>query len=1192
MFTEIFRFELRYQLRQPLFWIAAFFFFLLSFLAVTTDAVVIGGSVGRVNRNAPFVIMQLLLVMSVIGTFVTTAFVAGTVLRDFDFRTQELFFTSPTKKRDYLFGRFFGALAASVGIYLFVVLAIMFGSVMPWLEPERVGAFSLAPYLFAMVVLVLPNVLFTACLFFSLATVTRSLMWTYAGLVAVFFGYLLAGNLLSDMENEPLAAVLDPFGAAALGIATKYWTVAERNTQVLSLDGPLVMNRLLWSGVALVVLAITYVRFSFTYIESRKARKRRLQLEHVTEDDTMPVSDVEAVPRFTLGTALSQLVHRTRMEIRGIMRSAAFPVLLAFGIINMIGNSSVIDQLFGTPVYPVTHLMILILQSSSLFLMIILVVYSGEVVWRERSLGVSEVEDALPVPNWVFWGSKLSALLFVLGALLLTGTLTGIGIQAYRGYTNFELDLYFQGMFVRLGIQLALVAVLGIFLQVVSYNKYLGFLLMILFFISGPALSALDFNHNLYQYAGVPGAPYSDMNGHGHFVRPLFFFNLYWTFFAVFLLAVVHLLWPRGSESGVGARIRIARSRMTGGVKTVMALALSAFAVTGGFIFYNTNILNEYVPGDVQEARAASFEKKYKQYEDALQPRITDVYTEVDIYPDERAVDIRGTYTLQNKTAQPIDTLHVALSTAVDIRELVIPGATPSMEDEELGFRTYELSTPLEPGDDLEMQFDLSVTNEGFVNHGSSTAVVHNGTFFNSSQYYPHLGYTRAFELQDPNDRRKHGLPPVQRMPDIDDENARHDNYISRESDWMDFEAIVSTNPDQIAMAPGYLQREWEEDGRRYFHYKMDAPILGFFAFLSADWGVKRDTWEGVSIEVYYHPDHPYNVDRMIDATKKSLDYFTREFGPYQHRQVRILEFPRYARFAQSFPNTIPFSESIGFIARLDEEDDEAIDYVFYVTAHEVAHQWWAHQVIGGNVQGATVMSETMSQYSALMVMEKEYGPDKMRRFLKYELDSYLRGRGGELIEELPLLFVENQPYIHYRKGSLIMYALRDYIGEEALNDAMKRYVEAVKFQEPPYTYSREFLAYVKEATPEDQHAMLEDFFENITLFDNRATEASYVKRADGKYTVRLNVEARKLHADGGGGENEVALADYVDIGVFGADDKVLFLEKRRLDAPSKLVDTLEVVVDEEPHEAGIDPFNKLIDRNPEDNRTSVTASD
>src|SRR5204862_2016083 len=144
---------------------------------------------------------------------------------------------------------------------------------------------------------------------------------------------------------------------------------------------------------------------------------------------------------------------------------------------------------------------------------------------------------------------------------------------------------------------------------------------------------------------------------------------------------------------------------------------------------------------------------------------------------------------------------------------------------------------------------------------------------------------------------------------------------------------------------------------------------------------------------------------RMIDAVKKSLEYYSANFGPYQYHQLRIVEFPRYAAFAQSLPNTIPFSESIGFIARVEGPDD--VDYPFYVTAHEVAHQWWAHQLIGANVQGSTLLSESLAQYSALMVQEKEYGRDKMRRFLKYGLDRYLGDRGGERGQETPLVRAE-----------------------------------------------------------------------------------------------------------------------------------------------------------------------------------------
>jgi aminopeptidase N len=294
---------------------------------------------------------------------------------------------------------------------------------------------------------------------------------------------------------------------------------------------------------------------------------------------------------------------------------------------------------------------------------------------------------------------------------------------------------------------------------------------------------------------------------------------------------------------------------------------------------------------------------------------------------------------------------------------------------------------------------------------------------------------------------------------------------------------------------------------------------------------------------------------------------------------VRILEFPRYASFAQSFPNTIPYSESIGFIANLKDEKD--IDYVFYITAHEVAHQWWAHQVIGGDVQGATVMSETMSQYSALMVMEKEYGRDKMNKFLKYELDRYLRSRGSELLKEQPLILNENQPYIHYNKGSVVMYALRDYIGEEALNAALAKYIKAVAYQEPPYTTSLEFLSYIREATPDSLQYILTDMFETITLYENKAEKASFTQTPDGKYKGALTVKAKKLRADTLGVETEILINDWIDVGVLGKDEKELYLKKYKINQPEM---AFEIVVDEEPVEAGIDPYVKLVDRNPDDN--------
>jgi ABC-2 type transport system permease protein len=628
--------------------------------------------------------------------------------------------------------------------------------------------------------------------------------------------------------------------------------------------------------------------------------------------------------------------------------------------------------------------------------------------------------------------------------------------------------------------------------------------------------------------------------------------------------------------------------RFTKPVFAALAVSLLAFVSTGCYVYYNTNVLNTYRTTKQGEQRQAEAEKQYKKYETLLQPKITAVQANVDIVPELRKVSIQGTYTMRNKGTQPIPEIHVNFNPeALTQFEVELPDAKLRTNDREHGYLIYTLAQPLQPGQEIKMRYRTGFAAQGFVNGASNTQVVENGTFFNSSAYFPGLGYNSAIELQDRNKRRKYGLKPIERMKKPDDMQARMDNGLG-DSDWLSLDTTVSTAPDQIAIAPGYLQREWTQNGRRYFHYKTTSPILGFWSYLSARYTVKRGEWKDangnvIPIEIYYDAKHGYNVDRMIYAVQKSLDYFTKNFSPYQHKQVRILEFPRYASFAQSFPNTIPFSESIGFVA--DLRDKESIDYVFYVTAHEIAHQWWAHQVIGGDVQGSTMIVETMAQYSALMVMEKEYGRNKMQKFLRYELDRYLRGRGGELVAEMPLMLVENQQYIHYRKGSLVMYALRDYIGEENVNRALAKFVRDKAFAEPPYTTATELVKYFRAEAPPQYQDTITDLFERIVLYDLQAREVKSTRRADGKYVVTMTVASTKLRADDKGEEKPVAINDLIDIGVLGEKDKVLHVEKRRITKP---VETFEMVVSEKPVKAGIDPMNKLIDRNPKDNTKSL----
>jgi ABC-2 type transport system permease protein len=1181
MTWEIFKFELRYHLKQPLFYILFTVFFFLSFAAISSDSVQIGGAIGNVHRNAPLVIMQFLLVFTFFGVLTATAYAASSVHRDFELGTDSLFFSSPIRKVQYLAGRFFGSFTIGALVFVGVASAIAIGSKMPWIDKETVGPFLLKPYLFSFFVLVLPNLFLVAAIFFAVAILTRSLMATYASAIGFYVAYGVASSFLQNVENERLASIFDPFGFAVFDIATRFWTVFEKNNDVLPIEGIFLWNRLLWIALGAIVLAFAFWRFEMT--TGKRAAKKKKRKAEIAEPVPAGATLVPTVTQ-TFGGAASwrQYLHSSRVELVTILKSIPFIVILVLAVLNVVASAVNRDSLFGTPVYPVTLLMIDTIRGAMIIFAVVLAAFfAGDIVWRERSVKLNEVHDAMPQPTWTIWASKLTALLVLLAITIAIGCVTTMGVQTYKQYFNYEVGLYLRGALLVTGVGVLLIAILSFFAQAISGNKFVGFALVLLYFISLSALPALHYEHYLYRLFNRPNAQYSDMNGYGHFVKAHVWYDVYWLLFAGILLLVAHLFWTRGTETRFSQRVKIAKARFGRPAAAVLVVLGAAFISTGCYIFYNTNVLNHYEASDVRERRTADYEKKYKKYQRIPQPRITAVQANVDIHPERRAVDIHGIYTLVNKTAKPISDLHVVINPDVKQWKIAVPGAKATMDDPASGYAIYRLTPPLAPGASIPMTFDVNIGFHGFVNDPNFNEVAANGTFINNLATFPHLGYSSANELQDRGKRKKYGLAPIIRAAKRTDMAARMDNGLANDSDWID----------QIALAPGYLQREWTSGGRRYFRYKTTSPILGFWAYLSARYQVKRDAWKDVPIEIYYDAKHPYNVDRMIYAVKKSLDYYTANFGPYQHKQVRILEFPRYARFAQSFPNTIPFSESIGFIADLRDKDE--IDYVFYVTAHEVAHQWWGHQVSGGDVQGETMIVESMAQYSALMVMEKEYGKDQMRRFLKYELNRYLRGRGGELVAEMPLELVENQTYIHYGKGSLAMYALRDAIGEDRVNAALRAFLDVHKFENPPYTTTADLVAEFKKVAPPDKQQIIRDLFETITLWDDKTTSAEYTKLPNGKYQVTLTVETKKLRDDGTGETKEVPLDEWIDVGVLGDSgksklhDKVLVMEKRHITTPKS---TFTFVVNEKPAKAGIDPLNKLIDRNPDDNTKSVSA--
>jgi aminopeptidase N len=249
---------------------------------------------------------------------------------------------------------------------------------------------------------------------------------------------------------------------------------------------------------------------------------------------------------------------------------------------------------------------------------------------------------------------------------------------------------------------------------------------------------------------------------------------------------------------------------------------------------------------------------------------------------------------------------------------------------------------------------------------------------------------------------------------------------------------------------------------------------------------------------------------------------------------------------------------------------------------------WWGQQVAGADVQGVRWINEGLANYSAMGVMEEALGRAALRRFLAWELDRYLYGRSQETGREHPLVTVENQPYVQYNKGSLALHALREAIGADAMDGALRRFVAERGNRGPPFPTSRDLLGYLAAATPDSLRGLLTDLFETVTLWDLRTASAVATRQADGRYAVRIEVAARKARLDSLGTERDVPMDDVVDIGVFTGTPEALGkpLLRRRMRLRGDTAFT--VVVDAPPGAAGIDPDLVLIDRQRGDNVVAV----
>jgi hypothetical protein len=1091
MWYNIFKFEIQYRIKRPDTYI--FFLFLFLFSIVGVDFIFQGADFGTMKKNSPIVIAKTMGAITGIFMILASMIMGVSVLRDFEYEIESLIFSTPIKKKDYLLGRFLGSFTVLLFVFTGVLFGMMLGEFMPWYSPNDLLEFNVIRYLELFFIITLPSLFFGASLFFVTGALSRKLVVVYTQGIVLFVVFMLTKSI----TNEFWQAILDPFSLTTTTFVTKSWSVLEKSTQSIPFVGALVFNKMFWSVLGVLALFYGYKKFNFNVIKNKRSKRKQVQnLDIKTAYDNSSIVIPEAKKQYGLLSKWTQLKQFSWFYFLSICKQPSFWAIVICGMIIILVNSVSLGTVYGVDSYPATYFIVEELQEMSLyFFIIILVFYSGELVWKERGAKLNLIYDATPMSSFINLAGKYIGLNLIYIVIMITLISSGIIFQTISGYYNYELTVYFSGFFIEILPFLALFTLVSFFIQALVNHKFVGIMVVVILFIATITLGVFGFDHDLYFFGGSSLGTYSDMNGYGHYLKPYVLIKSYWLFFGMLLLIIGSLFIVRGAETNFVKRLKAAKYRISKPLFVFGSSITGLFIILGSFIFYNTNVLNTYWTNSDAVAFRVSYEKTLKQFEYIPQPKIVDVNLKVELYPSSRNYTAEGYYILKNTNKQPINEIHIQklIENNVTLEAITFEGgATENSKYTTYDYTIYQLNNTLNPGESIKMNFKQLFITKGFEAGNSNSNIVENGTFFNNKDF-PTIGYNKKYELSDNGERSEYNLPERSNRANRTDVKELMNARSGGDSDGINFEMIIGTEIDQTAIAPGRIIKQWTENNRNYYHYKMEQPIINFYAMVSARYELKKDTWtlksdsieKQIDLEIYYHKGHDYNTDRMMRSMKASLDYYSTHFSPYQYEQLRIMEFPRYAQFAQSFPGTVPFSESIGFVLDIDDETD--IDMAFYITAHEVAHQWFGMQVEAANVKGQHLILETLSQYAAMMVLKQHYPEEKVEQFLELQLEKYQDGKRRESGVEPTLALVENQKYIYYAKGALHMFELQKAIGEDQLNMALKQFIDdwnthngKMKKLTNRYATSKDLLNYFRDVTPDDKKYMIIDLFETV----------------------------------------------------------------------------------------------------------------
>jgi ABC-type transport system involved in multi-copper enzyme maturation permease subunit len=1172
MLKKLLFFELRYYRKQMVFWLAVLYAAFAGAIIITNTPYIV------FNQNSPFSLIDAMLKFSAMATVFSTGFLgASALLRDSENNIESIIFSTPIDKFQYLSVRFLGLFLSVLSIHLVFVFTMMISTTT--MDAERAGAFYLFDYIYGIVVIIMPNVLLASAIIFGTAMLKRKLIPIYIVTLLVFILYVLA----SMLGNSPLMAMSTPFVAEGGGISslldpfavipffeqTAFWSIEDKNTLLPELKGSLLYNRLIWLSIAISAFAYTYNRFQFKVRSTKESKKIAASTENLPSSNTLLLTAKTHSHLFHFKVFISKVKIEYITIIKGLSFLVVAILIVGFLFITLYEQITrgPIDQ---TSYYPLTELILELLQDPlSKVGLFIAIFYAVELYWNERSNKMEMVIDATPAKNSLFFLGKFVSLTAVCFSIILVAILTAILFQFSHGYFNIKPLLYLR-LFYYTGLLLMLVGGLTLVLQRFAKNKAIGLGLGVSIVFYPQVFGYLEIAYPTTIFAYSPSFIFSDMASLAYHAEAYAYVSLYWAAFLGLLSVLAIKFWKRGNSTRPQTLSKTSKS--------VAFVFLLLFLGSGSYLYQHYHVLNPRSTQEERIAYRAYYEKTYSKFSDLAQPTITSIDVNVDIFPDERRYHAAGRFVFQNKTDAPIERVMISMQKVNTLKYSIdIQDAALESKNEVDQVMWYKLNTPLAAMDSSELAFSIDITRSAFSRLDGENYVTAGGSYFELEDYLPFFGYLSTQELNDPKNRKAQGLPELRYTPPEEADNLYSD-------DWMIVSTNITTSADQTAVTVGELIDQGQKNGRNYFHYKTDQKIERVFPITSAHFSVKKKTHNGVEMQIFHSPNHNKDNDQFFNALESGMDYFNTNFVPYTFKSFKIVELPYFSSeqsFGAAFPGMYGGVENRFF--NLNNEGYERNQSLRGVI-HEFSHQYWGMYITPQAIGGYSMLTEVLAKYSELVLQEKLYGKYSNNKELEQAIGIYLRNRTRITETEKPLYSIGSQPMIYYAKGLHSMTALRELLGEEQINLALRRFLS--KYRHPQYPTSLDLLNEFYAVADSNQFAIIDDLFKRVVFHDFKLDSATVQKEND-LFLVDVNVQAIKTVLDETTNtEFKETINDSIEIALYSGlpdveNKNMITIKKFYLNKENSSVQFLS---DQKPAYIKIDPNMYRIDRNEANN--------